>query len=73
MEKIKKFEEFKLNEGLRFNSTLLSLDNGEHPIEDVIIEVKRLLTDLEDWQWKLDVKMVSAPDKDHKEIIPLWK
>ena len=72
MEKIKKFEEFKLNEGMRFNSELLSLDAGEHPIEHVIFEVRKLLSDLEDWR-DMNVDTVTAMDKEHKEIIPLWK
>jgi len=72
MDKIKKFEEFKLNEGMRFNSVLLSLDSGEHPIEDLIFEVRKLLSDLEDWR-DMDVKSVTAVDNEHKEIIPYWK
>ena len=71
MDKIKKFEEFKLNEGMRFNSVLLSLDSGEHPIEDLIFEVRKLLSDLEDWR-DMDVKSVTAVDNEHKEIIPYW-
>ena len=72
MDKIKKFEEFKLNEGMRFNSVLLSLDSGEHPIEYLIFEVRKLLSDLEDWR-DMDVKSVTAVDNEHKEIIPYWK
>ena len=72
MDKIKKFEEFKLNEGMRFNSEILSLDSGEHSIEDLMFEIRKLLSDLEDWR-DMGVKSVAAVDNDHKEIIPYWK
>ena len=70
MEKIKKFEHFKLNEGLRFNSDYLSLDLGEYNIDEILAEAKKLVNTLESWK-KLNVSTIETYHT--KEIIPNWK
>jgi hypothetical protein len=71
--KIKRFNEMKLiKEGLRFNTTYLTLPKGEYNIKDVLKEVEELKEDLEMWL-KGGWQTVTAVDKEHKEIIPLMK
>ena len=70
---VKKFKEFKMiKEGMRFNTTYLSLPSGEYNIEDVLEEVEKLKEDLMVWK-KGGWRTVSTVDTEHKEIIPLMK
>lgn len=70
---VKKFKEFKMiKEGMRFNTTYISLPDGEYNIEDVLKELEELKNELMVWKrggWQT----VSAPDRENKEIIPLMK
>jgi hypothetical protein len=66
--KIKKFNELQtLNEGMRVNPKLLSLD-GEYNIEDVIKEIKILSTEIIEWK-KNGAKKVKGKGS---EWYPLW-
>lgn len=74
---VKKFKDIKneakmIKEGMRFNTTYISLPDGEYNIEDVLKELEELKNELMVWKrggWQT----VSAPDRENKEIIPLMK
>ena len=59
-----------ITEGLRFNTTYLSLPSGEYNIIDVLKEIRELEVDLTEW-FKGGWQTITAVDREHKEIIPM--
>ena len=72
--KVKRFKDILnesklITEGLRFNTTYLSLPAGEYQIKDVLKEVRELEKDLVQWL-KGGWQTITTVDNEHKEIIP---